>query len=58
MAHTPGNHDDDNDENDDDDDDGDQIIGLNLYDKVPHVTLEVKADQQSWMRSWKSNHHK
>ena len=48
MAHTPGNHDDDDDddENNDDDDD-DQIIGLNLYDKVPHVTLEVKADQQS-----------
>ena len=44
MAHTPGNHDDDNDENDDD---NDQIIGLHLYDKIPHVTLEVKADQQS-----------
>ena len=47
MAHTPSNYDDYDydDDGDANDDDGDHII-WNLYDKIPHVALEVKTDNQ------------
>ena len=52
MAHTPD--DDSNVSND-----SENKIGIkwevpigNLYDKIPHVALEVEADQQGWVRSW------
>ena len=61
MDHTPAKNGDDDgngggesDNGNVDVDDGCDNNGSNenLYDKVPHVALKMKADEQGWVRSW------
>ena len=38
---------------------GDDSVDFpNLYHKIPHVALEVKADQQGWVRAWEIKSHR